>query len=93
MKTKKHHHVTEKREIVESEEEYIDREYYIPKILDKIKQEDKTVVVEIYRGCLSEVYNLPEGYKYELVDWDDLEEGMDEEEFKELLEKFDLVEN
>jgi hypothetical protein len=92
MKTKKRNIVTEKCEVVQTEEEYIDRKYYIPKILEKIKKEDKTVVIEIYRGCLSEVHNLPDGFKYELVDWDALEENMDEEEFKKLLEDMELVE-
>ena len=61
MKTKKRNIISEKREVVQTEEEYIDRNHYIPKILDKLKKEDKTVVIEIYRGCLSEVSRCTNG--------------------------------
>ncbi len=32
---------------------------------------DKTIVIEIQGGVLIDVRNLPEGWDYELIDWDD----------------------
>ena len=39
----------------------------------KLKQAINTknnVVIEVYRGCVSEVYNIPKGYTYQIFDWD-----------------------
>ena len=35
---------------------------------------NKTIKIEVYGGCVTEVTNLPEGYDYEIVDHDQTEE-------------------
>ena len=34
---------------------------------------DKTIKIEVYGGCGTEVTGLPEGWEYEIVDHDHLE--------------------
>ena len=34
----------------------------------------KTIKIEVYGGCVTEVTGLPEGYDYEIIDYDHLEE-------------------
>jgi len=46
----------------------------IRKKLERAISDKKNIVVEIYRGCLEDIHNLPDGYTYELIDWDFLEE-------------------
>ena len=40
---------------------------------------DKTIKIEVYGGCVTEVTGLPEGWEYEIVDHDHLEAEQDEE--------------
>ena len=35
--------------------------------------QSKTIKIEVYGGCVTEVTGLPEGYDYEIVDHDHLE--------------------
>lgn len=42
--------------------------------LKKAISDKKNIVIEIYGGCFTEIYNLPKGYTYELIDWDNLKE-------------------
>lgn len=41
--------------------------------LNKALEDKKSIVIEIGRGCLREVHNLPEGFTYTLIDYDNLE--------------------
>ena len=91
MKTKKVNFTTIEKKSTSEEREVADRDYYIPKFIEKEMENKKTVVVEIYGGCLDDVHNLPEGYNYALIDWDNLKE-MSEEEFKELIKNNGLEE-
>ena len=34
------------------------------------EKNDKTVVIEVFRGLVSDVKNLPEGWSYRIVDLD-----------------------
>tara|TARA_R110000824_G_scaffold395966_2_gene597111 strand:- start:1072 stop:1230 length:159 start_codon:yes stop_codon:yes gene_type:complete len=43
----------------------------------------KTITIEIMGGCVVDVYNLPEGYTYELYDHD-LTDIDDEEKRKDI---------
>jgi hypothetical protein len=79
-----------KPERTEKEVEVADRDYYIEKYIKHLKKDKKTIVIEIYGGCLNDVHNLPDDYNYTLVDYDNLSE-MDEEEFIE--EVVDFVED
>ncbi len=38
------------------------------------KKQMKTIKIEVYGGCVTEVSGLPEGYDYEIVDHDHLKE-------------------
>ena len=38
---------------------------------------NKTIKIEVYGGCVTEVTGLPEGYDYEIVDHDHLEAEQD----------------
>ena len=38
---------------------------------------DKTIKIEVYGGCVTEVTGLPEGWEYETVDHDHLEAEQD----------------
>ena len=38
----------------------------------------KTIKIEVYGGCVTEVTGLPEGYDYEIIDYDHLEEEKNE---------------
>ena len=38
----------------------------------------KTIKIEVYGGCVTEVTGLPEGYDYEIIDHDHLETEKDE---------------
>ena len=38
---------------------------------------DKTIKIEVYGGCVTEVTGLPEGYDYEIVDHDHIEAEQD----------------
>ena len=38
----------------------------------------KTIKIEVYGGCVTEVTGLPEGYDYEIIDHDHLEEEINE---------------
>lgn len=81
MKTKKIMHVTTSEPVrTEKEIEVVDKDYYIKKYIEKAKEDKKTVIVEVSGGCVQDVYNLPEGHTYTLVDWDNYE-GMSDEEF------------
>ena len=57
------------------------REESIKRKLDEAVADKKNIVIEICGGCLTEVYNIPDGHTYELIDWDNLEEE-DEETWK-----------
>ena len=53
--------------------------------LDKTKLQNinklesmKTIKIEVYGGCVTEVTGLPEGYDYEIIDHDHLEEEKNE---------------
>ncbi len=35
---------------------------------------NKTIKIEVFGGCVTEVTNLPEGYDYEIVDHDHIAE-------------------
>ena len=39
---------------------------------------DKTITIEVYGGCVTEVTGLPEGYDYEIIDHDHNEAAEDE---------------
>ena len=39
----------------------------------------KRIKIEVYVGCLTEVTGLPEGWEYEIVDYDHIEAEQDEE--------------
>ena len=38
----------------------------------------KTIKIEVYGGCVTEVSGLPEGYDYEIIDHDHIEAQEDE---------------
>lgn len=81
MKTKKITKVIiSKPKPIEKEIDVVDKDYYIKKHIENAKQDKKTIIVEVSEGCVRDVYNLPEGYTYTLVDWDNYE-GMSDEEF------------
>ena len=42
---------------------------------------DKTIKIEVYGGCVTEVTGLPEGWEYEIVDYDH-QEALQEEELQ-----------
>jgi len=45
----------------------------MPQLKSKKKLEsmkDKTIKIEVYGGCVTEVTGLPEGYDYEIIDYD-----------------------
>ena len=46
----------------------------IETIKDKAIQDKKNIVIEIYGGCFNGIHNLPDGYTYTLIDWDNLKE-------------------
>ena len=81
MKTKKITKViiVSKQKTTEKEVDVVDKDYYIKKHIENAKQDKKTIIVEVSGGCVQEVYNLPKGYTYTLVDWDHYEEMSDEE--------------
>lgn len=62
------------------DEEKIDR------ILEEAKKDKKNIVIELSNGLFEEVYNLPKGYTYTLLDRDYLKE-QDEIEFKEFMDE------
>jgi hypothetical protein len=39
---------------------------------------DKTIKIEVYGGCVTEVTGLPKDYDYEIIDHDHLEAQKDE---------------
>ncbi len=39
---------------------------------------DKTIKIEVYGGCVTEVTGLPKGYDYEIIDHDHNEEEENE---------------
>ena len=39
----------------------------------------KRIKIEVYGGCVTEVTGLPEGWEYEIVDYDHIEAEQDEE--------------
>jgi hypothetical protein len=41
---------------------------------------EKTIIIEVYQGLVSEVKNLPKGWTYEIIDLDEHREKTD---FKE----------
>ena len=57
------------------------------KKLEEAKKDKKSIVITIGGGCLRDVYNLPEGYTYTLIDFDDLAEEDEEESIEVLNEK------
>jgi len=80
-----------KRTSEEVEEEWIDREYYINKLMDKQKKTGE-LIIEIRGGLLAEVHNAP-NKEYLLIDWDVIEGdcAMTDEEFKkEFIDYFNL---
>ena len=36
------------------------------------KKSKKTIFVEVYGGNVTELHNVPKGYEWELIDWDNL---------------------
>ena len=42
----------------------------------------KTIKIEVYGGCVTEVTGLPEGYDYEIIDYDNIEAEETEKNFK-----------
>ena len=56
---------------------------------------DKTIKIEVYGGCVTEVTGLPEGCDYEIIDYDNIEAEETEKNFKkfkeQLKEKCDLA--
>jgi len=46
----------------------------IRKKLNEAVEDKKNIVIEIYGGCFTEIYNVPDGYTYEIIDWDNLKE-------------------
>ena len=44
------------------------------------KEVNKTITIEIYGGCLTDVRNLPKGWNYELIDHDNLEAEEEDQE-------------
>ena len=53
----------------------------LPQLKNKIKIEsmkEKTITIEVYGGCVTEVTGLPEGYDYEIIDHDHKESEEDE---------------
>lgn len=88
MKTKKITKVVivSKQKTEEKEVDVVDKEYYIKKYIEKAWQDKKTVIVEVSGGCVQEVHNLPKGYTYTLVDWDNYEQMSDEEFIDEMVE-------
>lgn len=49
-------------------------EKQISKKLQKAISDKRNIVVEIYGGCFSGIHNLPDGYTYEIIDYDNLKE-------------------
>ena len=43
---------------------------------------DKTIKIEVYGGCVTEVTGLPEGWDYEIMDHDHIEAEETEKNFK-----------
>jgi len=93
MKTKKEkvtrYYTKTKSEVVE--EECIDREYYINKLMDREKPKG-CLIIEVLGGSLSEVHNAP-NKEYLLIDWDNItgDGAMTDEEFKEeFIDHFNL---
>ena len=39
---------------------------------------DKTIKIEVYGGCVTEVTDLPKGYDYEIIDYDHIDAEEDE---------------
>lgn len=66
----------------------IDRDHYIPLLIDHEATKKNTIVLIMSGGCFNNLLNIPKGYDYTLFDWDDLKE-MPEQEFKELVEKLE----
>jgi hypothetical protein len=61
-------------------EKVVDREYYINKFIEKIKEDKGTMIFEMYKGCLAVVHNLPKCIEsYIILDRDELNEKTDEE--------------
>lgn len=68
------------------EEQILMDEEKIDRILEEAKKDKKNIVIELSNGLFEEVYNLPKGYTYTLVDRDYLKE-QDEMEFKEFMDE------
>jgi len=47
---------------------------------------DRFIVVEVESGCVRDVYGLPPGWGYDVVDWDDMTDE-EEEEAHALIDK------
>ena len=43
-------------------------------IYKKGYMKNKTIKIEVYGGCVTEVTGLPDGYDYEIIDHDHVEE-------------------
>ena len=56
---------------------------------------DKTIKVYVEGGCVTDVTDLPEGYDYEIIDYDNIDAEETEKNFKkfkeQLKEKRDLA--
>jgi hypothetical protein len=48
---------------------------YKQKCITYIKTQNKTIKIEVWGGCVTDVKNLPRGWKYEIVDRDVTEEA------------------
>ena len=48
---------------------------------------DKTIKVYVEGGCVTDVTDLPEGYDYEIIDYDNIEAEQTEKNFKKFKEQ------
>ena len=49
---------------------------------------NKTIKVYVEGGCVTDVTDLPEGYDYEIIDYDNIEAEETEKNFKKFKEQF-----
>ena len=48
---------------------------------------NKTIKVYVEGGCVTDVTDLPEGYDYEIIDYDNIEAEQTEKNFKKFKEQ------
>ncbi len=41
---------------------------------------NKTIIIEVYGGCVTEVSGVPEGYDYEVIDYDHIDAEKDDKQ-------------